>query len=265
MAGDCSNSALRLCSLHLEQRGPGWTCAASKVRLELHDFRHALPILERSYPAVWAEFCEQLASINAEDITDFHRGLVREAVGRARRPQAGAQTAINRLIDARLTALSWRSQPPLYIGGDRRGDELAGWKMDFKKERVGVEIAFNHQEAIPWIFTRLNLAGESDEVLADSRIEVGIAAFAAQSLKTWGRMDGAVGTFNQARLWLEKMRPVMPVPIVVIGLHAADANGERWPESDAFRGTQRGRAYGEDIPVPDWLMAERAAAEDPDA
>ena len=234
------------------------------MKLELHDFRHALPILERSYSSIWAEFCEQLGSIQADDISDFHRGLVRDAVGRARRPQAGAQTAINRLIDARLSALSWRAQPPLYIGGDRRGDELAGWKMDFKKDRVGVEIAFNHQEAIPWIFTRLNLAGESDEVLADSRIEVGIAAFAAQTLKTWGRMDGAVGTFDQAKLWLEKMRPVMPVPIVVVGLHAADVQGEPWVGTDAFRGTQKGRVYGKEIPLPDWLMAERDAAKDSD-
>lgn len=232
------------------------------MRLEISDFRHALPILERSYPAVWNEFREQLSSISAADISEFHRNLVRDAVDKKRRPQAGAQTALNSLIDARLAGQSWRTQPPLYIGGDRRGHELAGWKMDFKKERVGVEIAFNHQEAIPWIFTRLNLAGESDEVLPDSKIEVGIAVFAAHSLKNWGRMDGAVGTFHQAKLWLEKMRPVMPVPIAVVGLHAAETDGTPWPESDAFRGTQKGRTYGKEITIPEWLVAERGPEDD---
>lgn len=228
----------------------------------MHDFRHAVPILERSYAAIWAEFCDELRSISADDVSDFHRGLVREAVLKKRRPQAGAQTAINRLVDARLSARSWRRQPPLYVGGDRRGHALAGWKMDFKKDRVGVEIAFNHQEAIPWIFTRLNLAGESDEVLPESRIEVGIAVFAAQSLKRWGKMDAAVGTFDQARLWLEKMRPVMPVPIAVVGLGAAGADGASWVTTDAFRGTLKGRAYGKEIGEPEWLIAERGEADD---
>lgn len=229
------------------------------MRLELYDFRNARPILEQSYPAVWQEFQDQLSSITAEDIAEFHRGLVRKAIDKERRPQAGAQTAINQLIDARLRAVSWRPQPPLYIGGDRRGHELAGWKMDFKKERVGVEIAFNHQEAIPWIFTRLNLAGESKEVLEDARIDIGIAAFAAQSLKVWGRMDAAVGTFGQAKLWLEKMKPVMPVPLVVVGLHASEPDGTPWSGSDAFRGTQKGRAYGKDIALPQWFIAEKEA------
>lgn len=233
------------------------------MKLELYDFRNALPILERSYATIWQEFQDQLASISSKDIADFHRGLVRRAVDRQRRPQAGAQTAINQLIDARLRAASWRAQPPLYVGGDKRGHELAGWKMDFKKDKVGVEIAFNHQEAIPWIFTRLNLAGESPEVLDDAKIKVGVAAFAAKSLKTWGRMDAAVGTFSQAKLWLEKMKPVMPVPIVVVGLHAADADGTPWPGSDAFRGTLKGRAYGREMELPEWLIAEREGAEPP--
>ena len=232
------------------------------LKLELYDFRNALPIVEQSYATVWREFQQQLESISANDISELHRGFVRAAVDKKRRPQAGAQTAINQLIDRRLGANGWRKQPPLYVGGDRRGHELAGWKMDFKKERVGVEIAFNHQEAIPWIFTRLNLAGESKEVLADSRIQVGIAAFAAQSLKAWGRMDATVGTFGQAKLWLEKMRPVMPVPIVVVGLSAADPDGTPWPLSDAFRGTLKGRAYGKEIELPEWLIAERLPEDD---
>lgn len=235
------------------------------MKLELYDFRNAVAILERSHPAIWQEFQDELGSISARDIAEFHRGLVRRAVDRKRRPQAGAQTAINQLIEAHLKAASWRAQPALYVGAEKRGSELAGWKMDFKKDKVGIEIAFNHQEAIPWIFTRLDLAGESDEVLPDARIDVGVAAFAAKSLKAWGRMDATVGNFGQARLWLDKMKPVIPVPIVVVGLHAADADGTPWPGSDAFRGTLKGRAYGKEIVLPEWLIAEREGRPPPDA
>jgi hypothetical protein len=107
--------------------------------------------------------------------------------------------------------------------------------MDFIKARLGVEIAFNHAEAIPWNFTRLNLAGEAPQVQESSRIEVGIAAFATTSLKKWSKMDGAVGTFELATAWLELMRPIMPIPVLVVGL-----DSEGWPATNSFRGT-RGR------------------------
>ena len=39
--------------------------------------------------------------------------------------------------------------------------------MDFLRANVGVEVSFNHAEAIPWQFTRLNIAGESERVVED--------------------------------------------------------------------------------------------------
>ena len=105
--------------------------------------------------------------------------------------------------------------------------------MDFLKARIGVEVSFNHAEAVPWTFTRLNIAGESNKVVPEHQIDVGVAFFATESLKRWARMDGAVGTFELAQAWLEMMRPIMPIPILVVGLSA-----EGWAETDAFRGTR---------------------------
>jgi len=107
--------------------------------------------------------------------------------------------------------------------------------MDFLKDQVGVEVAFNHAEAVPWIFTRLNLAGESSEVMPSSRIRVGVAVFATENLKTWARMDSAVGTFELAREWLRLMRPIMPLPILVVGMDSAG-----WASTYVFRGTRQG-------------------------
>ena len=109
---------------------------------------------------------------------------------------------------------------------------LSEWKMDFLRGRIGVEVSFNHAEAIPWQFTRLNIAGESERVISDSRIDVGVVVTADQSLKKWSRMDGAVGTFDAFRAWLREMKPILPIPILVIGLRA-----EGWEETDVFLGT----------------------------
>jgi hypothetical protein len=87
---------------------------------------------------------------------------------------------------------------------------------------------------VPWTFTRLNIAGESEKVLPAHRIDVGVAFFATDSLKRWAKMDSTVGTFELATAWLEMMRPIMPIPVLVVGLSADD-----WEPTDAFRGTRK--------------------------
>ena len=109
--------------------------------------------------------------------------------------------------------------------------------MDFIKHSVGVEVSFNHAEAVPWTFTRLNIAGESTSVMAQSQIDVGVAFFATAALKKWARMDSAVGTFESAWVWLQLMKPLMPIPILVVGLLPSD-DGKEWPTSKSFRGTR---------------------------
>jgi hypothetical protein len=58
-------------------------------------------------------------------------------------------------------------------------------------------------------------------------------------LKSWAKMDSAVGTFEVARAWLDMMRPIMPIPVVVVGLSA-----DGWEPTDAFRGTGKGTRGG---------------------
>jgi hypothetical protein len=193
-----------------------------------HDFRNALVIL-RSREA-FAGLQAVLHGIEQTDVLGKHLELAEARASRGQRPHAGGQTAINAVLDERLVARGWESQPHLFDD-----PELENWKMDFRQSGIGVEVSFNHAEAIPWQFTRLNIAGESDRVIEDQRIDVGVVICAAPSLKKWARMDSAVGTFSQFRAWLREMRPILPVPLLLIGLEAQDWTGE-----EAFRGTDVG-------------------------
>jgi hypothetical protein len=136
------------------------------------------------------------------------------------------------LFRERLDRNRWTPEPRLFASEE---NDLRKWKMDFLNARIGVEVSFNHAEAIPWTFTRLNLAGESDRVLPEHQIDVGVAFFATDTLKRWSRMDSAVGTFEIACAWLSMMKPIMPIPILVVGLDA-----EGWAPTDVFRGTRQG-------------------------
>lgn len=48
-------------------------------------------------------------------------------------------------------------------------------------------------------------------------------------------MDSAVGTFDKFQAWLREMRPILPIPILLVGLVA-----EGWQPTDAFAGTSQG-------------------------
>jgi hypothetical protein len=205
------------------------------VEFVTHDFRHAQEILASRDS--WGELMHIVRSVQRDDVLHVHHAF--GAAGR--RMPAGGQMAINELFRQQLGPLGWIAEPRLFA---LSGSDLRKWKMDFLKARIGVEVSFNHAEAIPWTFTRLNIAGESEKVVDEHRIDVGVALFATESLKGWARMDSAVGTFEVAQTWLEMMRPIMPVPILVVGLSAGD-----WVPTDAFRGTSKGTRGGRVVPV----------------
>jgi hypothetical protein len=189
----------------------------------VEDFRHAAAFL-RDHTA-WLGIRGAIEAIDRSMVIDKQGQLALR--GRAPR---GGQTAINALFDDLLPEPAWAHQPRLFASL-----ELRKWKMDFLRANVGVEVSFNHAEAIPWQFTRLNIAGESERVVESSRIHVGVVITASESLKAWSRMDSAVGTFDAFKAWLREMKPILPVPLLLVGLSA-----DGWEPTDVFGGTRAG-------------------------
>lgn len=204
------------------------------MEFKLYDFRDALAVL-RDRPD-WDELVSEIRGITRSEVLKVQA----EYRASGKRVPAGAQKAVNEVFRRRLVRRRWKSEVPLFPAGGR---DHARWKFDFRKQsrprgkrrlRLGVEVTFNHAEPVAWTLVRLNLASESTEVIADSRIDVGVAIYPTPRFKRWGRMDGTVGTYERACLWLEMMKPVMPSPIVIIGLDPT------WRQSNLFRGTRKG-------------------------
>ena len=126
------------------------------MHIRLHDFRHAAEILERR-PA-WLELQDVALGIEREDILAAHSSFSDSG----RRVPAGGQSALNRIFRERLQPLGWTPEPRLFSASEQ---DLRKWKMDFIKDRIGEDVLFNHAEAIPWTFTRLNIAGNPNACL----------------------------------------------------------------------------------------------------
>jgi len=194
---------------------------------ELLNSANAMEDIATSLENLKIERIDQLRSERQQTLTD------RAGAGGRGPRKAGVQDPLNAELERLLIHpdRAWRSQAPLYKAdaGTRKGF----WTMDFHKLfphdfGVGIEVTFNHAEALPWTLVRPALAYQSDDVLPESRIEVGAIIIGTDNLKgrrsdSGGlRMDSAVGTYERLLALLPRLKWVIPVPLAIFGLDWAD-------------------------------------------
>lgn len=212
------------------------------MRLEYHSHEDADRII-REEPH-WPELTGTLSAIGRDDILRQHATYAR--------PPAGAQSAINDVIDQRLRALGWTGQARLF-----NDPALPTWTMDFYKGSVGVEVVFNNDQYVPWELQRLMLAKRSPEVQGLHRTRVGVVVIATKALKAWGKLDGSCATYEKlTQVWLPHLAPILTFPIMAIGLDAAQGETDWDPNQSPFRGTKT-----KDELFERWQQDEAAAAE----
>jgi len=184
------------------------------VRYRIHSFRHAEIILnnEPTFSTVWNELLSAIDSMTDDEIIEYHEGNPRLA--------KSISESINNILKVKLVHLGWNEES--YIFQD---DEYSGnrWRLDFAKDSISVEVAFNHGEAIAWNLIKPVLAGELNHVKKEIETEIGVIICATKDLKTKGGFDGAVGEYEKFLTYLNPLRDVLSVPIVIIGLEAPDS------------------------------------------
>lgn len=108
------------------------------MNLIVQNFRHAREILA---PGLELKELEDVArNIGRDDVLAVHKELNEPRSSVGRQFIAGGQSAINELFRRALGDAGWRSEPRLFEATDRT---MRGWKMDFIKRGVGVEVSFN--------------------------------------------------------------------------------------------------------------------------
>jgi len=181
------------------------------MEYKIHSFRHGEIILnnEPDYKRIWNELLTAIESISDDEIITYHQSNPRKA--------KSISESINNILKSKLTELGWNEES--YIFQD---DEYSGnrWRLDFAKDSISVEVAFNHGEAIAWNLIKPVLAGELNHVKKEINTEIGVIICATKELKDKGGFDGAVGEYEKFLTYLNPLRDVLTVPIVIIGLEA---------------------------------------------
>ena len=125
-----------------------------------------------------------------------------------------SRPGLNGLLDKRLVARGWQRQPPVF---DEPGDP--GAKLDFLKERIGVEVGFGHASFLGIDLLKFQVASYS----ALDKIDVGIyivtTANFQRRMKTEYKQnwEGSL-TFEKVVRYLPHFKSAVQVPIFVLGI-----------------------------------------------
>lgn len=197
---------------------------------------------------VWIELLDVLHSIKRRDVvsrqllffSEWKQGKVNPSTGKPIKPPVGSQSIINAIIDEKISGLyGWNHQIYVLKGKkvDSEIDQVPYWTMDFRKNRIGVEVSFNNAGAFAQNLLRLSVMSESKFLDESEMIKLGILIVPTESLKKWGSMDSTVITFEQVELILPHITFSIPTPIIVIGIDAADdiqGKSEIWNSTKLF-------------------------------
>ncbi len=172
-------------------------------------FRHGEVTLNNipEYRDVWDELQGVIKSITDEEIIRCHEEYYPR--------QKSISKAINHIIKDKLVRLDWMPESPIF-----QDDSYTGryWRLDFAKECISVEVAFNHSGVIPWNLVKPVLAGELNHVKKAIDTKVGVVICATNELKQRGGFDNAIGEFEKFLIHLNPLRDILTIPMVIVGL-----------------------------------------------
>jgi hypothetical protein len=125
-----------------------------------------------------------------------------------------SRPCFNELLRARFTEHGWQDQPLVF---DEPGDPSA--KMDFTKERVGIEVGFGHASFIGIDLLKFQVCSYSGL----DKIDVGVyivttREFQKRMKKDYGQNWEGSLTFEKIVKYLPHFKSAIQVPVWVVGI-----------------------------------------------
>ncbi|OBW57007.1 hypothetical protein A9986_09675 [Solibacillus silvestris] len=188
------------------------------MNYDIHSFRYGLDLFQTNpdFIDLWNEIQFALNNITDQDLINYFNA-------NSRASKKSLSEAINTLVDERLIALHWNRQSPIFNNSEYRPtSKNRWWTLDFTKEALAVEVAFNHGEAVAWNLIKPVLSSELNHVEKAIQTNAGIIITAKDSLKRAGNFDSAIGTYEKFLQYLAPFGNILSVPMVIIGLDAPE-------------------------------------------
>jgi hypothetical protein len=190
------------------------------MNYKLYSHRYGLEILqnEDEFKNDWYDIIEIIEGISDEDIINHY-----ETHGANR---MSISTSINNILKERFIEKGWFSESAIFSQNAMNTESEykdKRWRLDFAKENISIEVAFNHGEAIAWNLTKPVLASELNHVEKAIQTKAGVIITATEAMKKAGAFDGSVGSYEKFLRYLKPLNNILTVPMVIIGLDKPDS------------------------------------------
>lgn len=154
-----------------------------------------------------------------DNITDDNLADKFEEVGKNSK---SLSNTIYRLIEQKLIEQDWQKE--LHIFQDFAMDQSRSkrWTLDFYKNHIQLEIAFNHEEGTAWNIMKFQLAHQPNSYKQEQEVKIGILILATNQLKKSGGYDNSVGSYEKYIEYLAVFKPFVSLPLLLIGLQSPD-------------------------------------------
>ena len=188
------------------------------MKFKSHSFRHAAVILnENQFVDQFSNLMLIISSISDEDLIERHTSY---GVKEIERTPKSLSKAINELLKERFLRSGWISEPGIFQDTSYLGDT---WRLDFAKDDISIEVAFNHSSVIAWNLTKPVLASELNHVNKAIQTKIGVIITATNELKRLGGFDSAIGTYEKYLDYLPPLRNMLTTPLLIIGLEEPES------------------------------------------
>lgn len=178
-----------------------------------HRFAYELFNDNPKYCFLWNELKDVLDNITDEDL------MLEFLVVLQNEPETKSLSkAINRLIKKGLESKGWNSESFIFADKKYSDDNKGTWRLDFAKDLVAVEVAFNHGGNVSWNLIKPVLSSELNHVEKAIQTEIGIVITATDEMKKAGGFDSAVGSYEKYVEYCKPLMNLLSTPILIIGL-----------------------------------------------
>jgi len=185
------------------------------MEYRLFSHRYALSILETEpeFAQVWDEIQTAISNVTEDEI-------IQSFLSKGEQRGKSISAAINELLKKEFKNLGWASESPIFQDPNYNGGRDDAWRLDFAKDTISVEVAFNHSGVIAWNLLKPVLAGELNHVDKAIQTKIGVIICATSDMRIAGGFDNAVGTFEKFVYHLPPLNNQLSVPLLIIGLEA---------------------------------------------
>ena len=185
------------------------------MKYRTFSFRHSEVILEeKNFLNQYNELKTIINNISEQDIINRHNSFGEN--DESKLPKSLSKS-INELLKEQFVAKNWKSEKQAGIFQDTNYQGET-WRLDFAKDDLSVEVAFNHSSVIAWNLIKPVLASELNHVQKSVQTKIGVIITVTNEMKSLGGFDNAIGTFEKFLDYLKPLRNILTTPLLIVGI-----------------------------------------------